>query len=70
MDGCIFRLRYAHPLNKIGEWTHVLAKGRQFLFLMSSTIFLMVKSGKSIVCDRGGKKSTTKEKDLLPSENE
>ena len=48
----------------------MLAKGRQFLFLMSSTIFLMVKSGKSIVCDRGGKKSRTKEKDLLPSENE
>ena len=36
-------------------WTHMLAKGRQFLFLMSSTIFLMVKSGKSIVCDRGEK---------------
>jgi hypothetical protein len=48
----------------------MLGKGRQFLFLMSSTIFLMVKSGKSIVCDRGGKKSRTKEKDLLPSENE
>jgi hypothetical protein len=30
----------------------------------------MIKSDKSIVCDRGGKKSRTKEKDLLPSENE
>jgi hypothetical protein len=36
-------------LTKFGEWTHMLTKGRQLLFLMSSTIFLMVKSGKSIV---------------------
>ena len=48
----------------------MLTKGRQFLFLMSSTIFLMVKFGESIVCDIGGKQSRTKEKDLLPSENE
>jgi hypothetical protein len=39
----------------------MLAKGRQFLFLMSSTIFLMVKSGKiKVVIEE--KKSTTKEK--------
>ena len=47
----------------------MLTKGRQFLFLMSSTIFLMDKSVKvlSVIEE---KKSTTKENDLLPSENE
>ena len=40
----------------------MLTKGRQFLFLMLSTIFPMGKFGKSIVCDRGGKNLGQKKK--------